>query len=189
MNSQGIGYTKGQSENDAPSKILHWPFSSQMLLVQRCREYTSNLTCDYMFPPGTWERKNLFPSFCVTLVQRNEIWERGCNYSCKIYAWESLHLIIYFIYLFINFVKRPGSLTEQGPLWWSTTRSRKEKRKKKKIRNKNINKNDNTLETTKKSAMKTELGRTLIKNRQLIRSSKLFSGRPVWHLIYTLLKV
>ena len=43
--------------------------------------------------------------------------------------------------------------------------------------------------TTKKTAMKTALGRKSIKNQQLIRSSKLFSGLPVLHLIYTLLKV
>ena len=47
--------------------------------------------------------------------------------------------------------------------------------------------NDNTLETTKKrnGNAKTELGRTSIKkqNQQHIRSSKLFNGRLVWHLI------
>ena len=62
---------------------------------------------------------------------------------------------------------------------------KRKKKKKTKIRNTNTNKNDSTLETTKKTAMKTELERTSIKNQQLIRSSKLFSGRPVWHLIYT----
>ena len=36
---------------------------------------------------------------------------------------------------------------------------------------------------------KTELGRTSIKNQQHIRSSKLFNGGLVWHLIHTLLKV
>ena len=36
---------------------------------------------------------------------------------------------------------------------------------------------------------KTELGTTSIKNQQHIRSSKLFNGRLVWHLIHTLLKV
>ena len=35
---------------------------------------------------------------------------------------------------------------------------------------------------------KTELGRTSIKNQQHIRSSKLFNGRLVWHLIHTLLR-
>ena len=35
----------------------------------------------------------------------------------------------------------------------------------------------------------TELRRTPIKNQQHIRSSKLFNGRLVWHLIHTLLKV
>ena len=75
----------------------------------------------------------------------------------------------------------PGSLTEQAPLQGPE----KKKEKKTKIRNTNTNKNDNTLETTK-TTMKTELERTSIKNQHLIRSSKLFSGRPVWHLIYTL---
>ena len=36
---------------------------------------------------------------------------------------------------------------------------------------------------------KTELGRTSIKNQQHIRSSKLFNGGLVWHLIHTLLRV
>ena len=36
---------------------------------------------------------------------------------------------------------------------------------------------------------KTELGTTSIKNQQHTRSSKLFNGRLVWHLIHTLLKV
>ena len=54
--------------------------------------------------------------------------------------------------------------------------------------------NDNTSETTKKKIerngnAKTELGRTSIKNQPHIRSSKLFNGRLVWHLIHTLLKV
>ena len=119
-----------------------------MLLVQRCREYTSDLTCDYMFPPGTWERNNLFPSFCVTLVQRNEIWERDCNYSCNIYACESLHLIILFIYLFINFVRRPGSLTEQTPLRGP---EKKKEKKKTKIRNTNTNKNDDKKNSNENS--------------------------------------
>ena len=35
---------------------------------------------------------------------------------------------------------------------------------------------------------KTELGRTSLKNQQHIRSSKLFNGRLVWHLIHTLLR-
>ena len=118
-----------------------------MFLVQRCREYRSDITCDYMFPPGTWERNNLFPRFRVTLVQRNEIWERDCNYSCNIYARESLHLIIYFIYLFIYKLRQETWITLRAS---STTRSKKEKTKKTKIRNTNTNKNDNTLETTKK---------------------------------------
>ena len=64
-------------------------------------------------------------------------------------------------------------------------------KEKKKISN-TTNKNDNTLETTKKKRnkiAKTELGRTSIKNQQNIRSSSLFNGRLVWHLIHTLLKV
>ena len=78
-----------------------------MFLVHFCREYRSDLTCDYMFPLGTRERNNLVPRFRVTLAQRNGIWERDCNYSCNIYAcW--LQLFIYlFIHLFINFAKRP----------------------------------------------------------------------------------
>ena len=45
-----------------------------------------------------------------------------------------------FIYLFINFAKRPGSLTEQAPL----------RGPEKKRTFETTNKNDNTLETTKK---------------------------------------
>ena len=54
-------------------------------------------------------------------------------------------LFILFIYLFINFVKRPGSLLEQTPL----RGPEKRKEQKTKIRDTNTNKNDNTLETTK----------------------------------------
>ena len=111
-----------------------------MFLVQRCREYRTDLTCDYTFPPGTWERNNLFSRFCVTLVQRNEIWERDCNYSCNIYACESLHLIIYFIYLFINSSR--GLDHSQSKLHYEV--QKRKKKKKTKIRNTNANKNDNT---------------------------------------------
>ena len=62
-----------------------------------------------------------------------------------------------YTYLFINFAKRLGSLTEQAPL--------RVPEKKKKISN-TTKQNDNTLETTKKKRnanAKTELGRTSIK--------------------------
>ena len=62
-----------------------------------------------------------------TLVQRNEIWERDCNYSCNIYACESLHLIMLF-YLFFCKLCQEAWITHRAS---STTRSRKEKRKKK----------------------------------------------------------
>ena len=58
--------------------------------------------------------------------------------------------LCYFIYFFVNFVKRPGSLTEQAPL----RGPEKKKEKKTKIRNTNTNKNGNTLETTKKQQWK-----------------------------------
>ena len=85
------------------------------------------------------------------------------------------------IYLFINFAKRPGSLTEQAPLQGLE--------KKKKISN-TTNKNDNytLIETTKKKKYKCKvgLGRTSMKNQQHKRSSKPFNGRLVWHLIHSL---
>ena len=153
-----------------------------MFLVHFCREYRSDLTCDYMFPLGTRERNNLVPRFRVTLAQRNGIWERDCNYSCNIYAcW--LQLFIYlFIHLFINFAKRPHKAS-------SITRPREEKRKEKRKLEIQILMEWQYFRNDKKQQWKTELGRTLIKNQQLIRSSKLFSGRLVWHLIHTLLKV
>ena len=49
------------------------------------------------------------------------------------------------IYLFLNFAKRPGSLTEQVP----PRVPEKKKRKEKKISN-TTHQNDNTLETTRK---------------------------------------
>ena len=70
---------------------------------------------------------------------------------------HKMYNIIY-TYLFINFAKRLGSLTEQAPL-------RIPEKKKKKISN-TTKQNDNTLETTKKKRnanAKTELGRTSIK--------------------------
>ena len=69
---------------------------------------------------------------------------------------HKMYNIIY-TYLFINFAKRLGSLTEQVPL--------RVPEKKKKISN-TTKQNDNTLETTKKKRnanAKTELGRTSIK--------------------------
>ena len=93
-------------------------------------------------------------------------------------------LIYLFIYLYINFAKRPGSLTDQAPL---------RGQEKKKISN-TTNKNYNTLEMTRKKEKKkrnanakTELGRTSIKNQQPTPSRKLFNGQLVWHLIHTLL--
>ena len=61
-----------------------------------------------------------------------------------------------YTYLFINFAKRLGSLTEQAPL--------RVPEKKRKISN-TTKQNDNTLETIKKrnANAKTELGRTSIK--------------------------
>ena len=66
--------------------------------------------------------------------------------------------IYLFIYLFINFAKRLGSLTEQAPL----------RGPEKKEHFNTTNKNDNNLETTKKKKKrngnaKRELGRTSIK--------------------------
>ena len=85
-----------------------------------------------------------------------------------------------FIYLFINFAKRPGSLTEQAPL-------RVPEKKKLVIQLTRMT----ILRNGKKrnANAKTESGRTSLKNQQHIRSSKLFNGRLVWHLIHTLLKV
>ena len=86
---------------------------------------------------------------------------------------------IYCIYLFINFAKRPGSLTEQAPL-------RVPEKKKLVIQLTRMT----ILRNGKKrnANAKTELGRTSLKNQQHIRSSKLFNGRLVWHLIHTLLR-
>ena len=87
--------------------------------------------------------------------------------------------IYLFIYLFIIYkLRQEAWITHKAS---STTRSRK---KEMTISN-TTNMNDNTLETTKKrnGNAKTELGRTSIKNQQHIRSSKLFNGRLVWHLI------
>ena len=55
-------------------------------------------------------------------------------------------LIYLFIYLYINFAKRPGSLTDQAPL---------RGQEKKKISN-TTNKNYNTLEMTRKKEKKKE---------------------------------
>ena len=87
------------------------------------------------------------------------------------------HIYLFIYLLFINFAKRPGSLSKQVPL-------RGPEKKEMTISN-TTNMNKNTLETTKKrnGNAKTELGRTSIKNQQHIRSSKLFNGRLVWHLI------
>ena len=121
----------------------------------------------------------------------------GVTGHCQIYrSWRSYEKIrdcelsrinhkMYniYTYLFINFAKRLGSLTEQAPL--------RVPEKKKKISN-TTKQNDNTLETTKKKRnanAKTELGRTSIKNQQHIRSSKQFNGRLVWYFIQTLSKV
>ena len=89
-------------------------------------------------------------------------------------------LFIYlFIHLFINFAKRPHKAS-------SITRPREEKRKEKRKLEIQILTEWQYFRNDKKQQWKTELERTLIKNQQLIRSSKLFSGRLVWHLIHTL---
>ena len=74
----------------------------------------------------------------------------------KIYADVSRNVNYYFIYLFINFVKRSGSLIEQAPL-------RGPEKKETKISD-TTNKNDNTLETTKKKRKcKTRIGEDIDK--------------------------
>ena len=114
---------------------------------------------------------------CVITDPKNAEWGQVDFSDCmnleirKIYADVSRNVNYYFIYLFINFAKRSGSLIEQAPL-------RGPEKKEKKISN-TTNKNDNTLETTKKNGnAKPELGRTSIKNEQRIRSGKLFN-RPM----------
>ena len=72
---------------------------------------------------------------------------------CGLEASSTSHLFIYlFIYLFLNFAKRPGSLTERAPL-------RGPKKRKRKITD-TTNHNDNTSETTeqKNGNAKTEWG-------------------------------
>ena len=91
--------------------------------------------------------------------------------------------INFLIYLFINFTKRPGSLTEQPPLHVP-----EEKKKRKlaiQLTRMTILRNDKK----RNANAKTEFGRTSIKNQQHIQSSKLFNGWLVWHLIHTLLKI
>ena len=94
------------------------------------------------------------------------------------------------MYLFIYYkLRQEAWITHRAS---STTRSRKEEKKKQRKLVKQLTKMKNTLVSTKKKKKgnaKTELGRTSIKNQQHIRSSKLFNGRLVWHLIHTLLKV
>ena len=126
-----------------------------MFSVHFCREYRSDLTCDYMFPLGIRERNNLVPRFRVTLAQRNGIWERDCNYACNIYAcW--LQLFIYlFIHLFINFAKRPHKAS-------SITRPREEKRKEKRKLEIQILTEWQYFRNDKKQQWKTELGRTSV---------------------------
>ena len=68
---------------------------------------------------------------CSKLVQGLSSWG----------MWKGKYLSIY---LYINFAKRPGSLTEQAP-----PRVPEKKRKEKKISN-TTHQNDNTLETTRK---------------------------------------
>ena len=87
---------------------------------------------------------------------------------------------IYGIYLFINFAKRPGSLIE---LHYEFERKKKRKLVIQLTRM-TISRNDKK----RNANAKTELGRTSLTNQQHIRSSKLFNGRLVWHLIHTLLR-
>ena len=115
---------------------------------------------------------------CVITDSKKAVWGQVDFSDCmnleirKIYADVSRNVNYLFIYLSINFAKRPESLIEQAPL-------RGPEKREKKISN-TTNKNDNTLETTKKNGnAKPELGRTSIKNEQHIRSSKLFSSRLV----------
>ena len=85
-----------------------------------------------------------------------------------------------YTYLFINFAKRLGSLTEQAPL----------RVPEKKGKSSNTTKqNDNTLETIKKKKCKCKnrIGKDI--DKKINNTSKQFNGRLVWYLIHTLFKV
>ena len=106
---------------------------------------------------------------------------KGIRCSINIHEIDVRFLFTYlFIYLFINFAKRPGSPTEQAPL-----RGPEKKNILIQLTRMTYFRNDKK----RNGNAKTELGTTSIKNQQHIRSSKLFNGRLVWHLIHTLLKV
>ena len=106
---------------------------------------------------------------------------KGIRCSINIHEIDVRFLFTYlFIYLFINFAKRPGSPTEQAAL-----RGPEKKNILIQLTRMTYFRNDKK----RNGNAKTELGTTSIKNQQHIRSSKLFNGRLVWHLIHTLLKV
>ena len=98
----------------------------------------------------------------------------------------SINFLVYlFIYLFINFAKRPGSLTEQPPL--QVPEEKKRRKLVIQLTRMTILRNDKK----RNANAKTEFGRTLIKKSttHTILLSKLFNGWLVWHLIHTLLKI
>ena len=102
------------------------------------------------------------------------------------YALKLIYLFIHsFIYLFIYNLRQEAWITHRAS---STTISRKKKQTRKlviQLTRMTILRNDKK----RNANAKTELGRTSIKKQQHIRSSNLFYGRLVWHLIHTLLKV
>ena len=142
------------------------------------RSNLGNLTASFL-PWQKYPRQMCMLSCCLNFVHCESIPLDDEGF----YALKLIYLFIHsFIYLFLYNLPQEAWITHRAS---STTSSRKKRRKlviqltRMKIL-RNDKKNANT---------KTEFGRPSIKNQQHIRSSKLFNGRLVWHLIHTLLKV
>ena len=101
--------------------------------------------------------------------------------------WSIYSFIHSFIQLFIYNLRQEAWITHRAR---STTISRKKNKKKPRKLVIQLTRMTILRNAKKRNAnAKSELGRTSIKKQQHIRSSKLFNGRLVWHLIHTLLKV
>ena len=104
MNSQGVGYTKGQSENDSPFKICMDPFLARCFWCSAVVNTEVTLLVTICSHLGPGNETISFPDSALPLSSGmesgNEIViihaiSTHAHYSC---------LFILFIYLFINFV-------------------------------------------------------------------------------------
>ena len=147
------------------------------------RSNPGNLTASFL-PWQKYPRQMCMLSCCLNFLHCESIPLDDEGFC----ALKLIYLFIHsFIYLFLYNLRQEAWITHRAS---STTSSRKKTNKQTRklviqLTRMTILRNDKK----RNANAETELGRTSIKKQQHIRSSKLFNGRLVLHLIHTLLKV